>query len=381
MRIGIDARMMGPRHTGLGRYVEQLVVHLLKQNRDWQDQYVLFLRRENWDYLAKEHGLSPDKYERILADIPWYTFAEQVHFLRILLAARVDLLHFPHWNVPLLYSRPFVVTIHDLTMFHYPRPAATTLGPFLYFVKDRAHRLLLQRVVKRAKVILITSEYTKNDIHESLAVPSRKMDVTYQAPLPVGRRLENTSIETVLNKYRLNHPYVLYVGTAYPHKNVSGLLDAWRSFEHKYGSEYQLVLAGRNDAFYRLLDSKIQDQPSVCFTGFVTDQELSALYQRAAVYVIPSLYEGFGLPPLEAMQYGVPVVASNRSCLPEVLGEAAMYVDPENPEQLSDALHAVLTDENLRATCRAKARLELQRYSWERLARETRAVYIKALGS
>ncbi|MEK7084331.1 MAG: glycosyltransferase family 1 protein [Patescibacteria group bacterium] len=375
MIIGIDARMLGSENGGIGRYVEQLIAHLGAVEQT--NRYVIFLKKSHWDAVRET-----DRVKKVLADISWYSWQEQWKFSRIIAKERIDLMHFPHWNVPLLYRKPFVVTVHDLIMFHYPRAEATTHGPVAYWVKDRVHRMVVKYAVRRAKKIITTSEFTKRDIHETLGVPLEKMAVTYQAPFQIpNSKFQIPNSVSVLETHGIRKPYVLYVGTAYPHKNIRGLLNAWKIFKEKYQTDHQLVLAGRESFFYDQLRPIVSKDSSVVFTGFVPDETLEAIYRQAELFVFPSLYEGFGLPPLEAMARGVPVVSSNRSCLPEVLGEAAVYADPENYEQMADAIYAGLTNENLRFTMRQNAKQELLRYSWDRLAVETLNVYRFAASS
>lgn len=364
MTIGIDCRMFHP-SFGIGRYIQQLVTHLETMDRD--NHYVLFFRKENWDAYMPSHA----NFRKVLADIPWYTWKEHVLFPQIIKKENVDLMHFPHWNVPYAYGGPFVVTMHDLTMFHYPRPEATTRGRIVFWIKDKAHRLLVRRVVKKAKHILTTSEYTKYDIHRTLGVPLRKMTTIYQVPFQSGvharGRIQKIS--------RITKPYVLYVGAAYPHKNLSRLIAAWRLCDACHPDAYQLVLAGRQDYFYKRLRAETRPPRSVVFTGFVSDEVLSVLYANARLFVFPSLYEGFGLPPLEAMVEGVPVVASSASCLPEILGDAALYVDPESVQALSECIDAGLTDEQIRSDLIQRAKRHVALFSGDRLARATRNVY------
>ena len=158
---------------------------------------------------------------------------------------------------------------------------------------------------------------------------------------------------------------------------MEGLLKAWKIFEEKYGDGYQLVLVGKKNFFYERLFNHITIQPynHIIYTDFVDDTALSALYDSASLYVFPSLYEGFGIPPLEAMAHGVPVASSNRSCLPEVLGEAALYFDPENYEQMADIMYVGLTNEEVRHELKQRGKEELKRYSWEKLARQTLEIY------
>lgn len=356
---------------GLARYTQQLVKHLLET--DLENQYILFFRNNN----IKEFEAGDNKNVKIvIADIPWYSLAEQVKFKKIIKQQQVDLMHFPHWNVPFFYNDPFVVTVHDLIMYHYPRPEATTLGPIKFWIKDSLHRIVLSHAVKKARHVITTSEFTKEDIHKTLGVSKNKMSVTYQAPFSynISSLKDN---EFVLQNYGIKKPYVMYVGTAYPHKNVEGLLNAWLKFQELHGEEYQLVLVGKENYFYQrlLVQQATREIKNFVYTGFVEDDELSAIYLQSSLYVFPSFYEGFGLPPLEAQDHGVPVVSSNASCLPEILGESALYFDPDSPEQMAEMIHKGLTDEDVRTDLKQNARENLERFSWEKLARETLGIY------
>ncbi|MBT4120933.1 MAG: glycosyltransferase family 4 protein [Candidatus Magasanikbacteria bacterium] len=372
MKIGIDCRMFGS-GFGLARYTEQLVKHLLEI--DLENQYILFFRNEN----VKEFvAVSNKNVKIVIADIPWYSWAEQIKFKKIIRQQKVDLMHFPHWNVPLFYNDPFVVTVHDLIMYHYPRPEATTLGPIKFWIKDRLHRIVLGHAIKKAKHIIVTSEFTKQDIHDTLKVSNDKMITTYQAPFSynISSLKDN---EFVLQKYGIKKPYVMYVGTAYPHKNIEGLLNAWLKFQELHGDEYQLVLVGKENYFYQrlLVQQATHEIKNFVYTGFVEDDELSAIYLQSSLYVFPSFYEGFGLPPLEAQDHGVPVVSSNASCLPEVLGDSVLYFDPNSPDQMADMIHKALDDEGVRSELKQNAKENLKRFSWEKLARETLDLYRK----
>ncbi|PIR74549.1 MAG: hypothetical protein COU35_01900 [Candidatus Magasanikbacteria bacterium CG10_big_fil_rev_8_21_14_0_10_47_10] len=350
MRIGIDARMMGKGY-GLGRYVEELVAQLQQMESDHE---FVFLQ----------------------PDISWYSIEEQFKMPSVIKKAQVDLMHFPHWNVPFFYRGPFVVTIHDLTMYHYPRPEATTLGPILFWIKDVAHRMLIRRVVRKAKHIIVASEFTKQDVHSTLGVPLDKMTVIYQAPFCKAHEADNTTHDFA--KYGIDKPFVLYVGAAYPHKNLERLLEAWKIVEDEYTDQYQLVLAGKENYFWTRLRSSIAERQSIKYIGFVPDEDLTLLYKRASLFVFPSLYEGFGLPPLEAMAHDVPVVSANSSCLPEVLGEGALYFNPEDIHHIARMIYQGLTDEDVRAELRANAGRELSRYTARNFGLQTMNVYTLA---
>lgn len=366
MKIGIDARMMG-KGFGLARYVEQLVLHLAKI--DTENEYVLFVNEESKAISHKSN------FSQVVCDVPWYSLDEQTKMQGIIKKAGVDLMHFPHWNVPLLYNDPYVVTVHDLIMYHYPRPDATTLGPIKYFFKDKAHRLVVKNAVKKAKKVLVTSEFTKQDIRSTLGVSQEKMEVTYQAAYAASQKSEIKGQKSLLEKFEVTKPFVMYVGSAYPHKNLDRLVDAWKMVDEKTDGQYQLVLVGKRTPFYERLIEKSKDQASIIYTDFLDDQQLSALYRRASLYVFPSLYEGFGLPPLEAMSHGVPVVSSSATCLPEVLGDAALYFDPENAGFMAYTIVQALEDKDIRLELAQNTKKLLPLYSWEKLAQQTFNVY------
>lgn len=403
MVIGIDARMLGPECGGLGRYIEQLVLHLYEIDRE--NQYVLFLKKENWDYVhigdepedftvdryyakpkIEKRGLilPKENFKKVLADVHWYGWEEQLRMPRLIKSHRVELMHFPHWNVPLTYNDPFVVTIHDLLLMHYPTRDASLLGPISYWFKYRAYKKVLHHAATYAKQIITPSEFSRQDIQEQLGISPSKITVTYEAPFDTKTRISGNEKESmdIFQKYGITKPFALYVGVAYPHKNLKGLLDAWQVMEKKYGEQYNMVFVGKDNYFYKKIKAYTRlhhSATSAIFTGFVPDEDLHELYARARAYVFPSLYEGFGLPPLEAMMHGVPVVSSNRTCLPEILGEAALYADPENKEQFGEAIHTALSNEEIRFDLKALGRAEVKRYSWEKMARETLKIYTSAL--
>lgn len=373
MRIGIDARMYGPKQGGLGRYIEQLILHL--ELVPTNDEFVIFLRQDNWN----DYQPSAPNFHKILANISWYGLTEQLYLPSTIKKAKVDLMHFPHWNVPLCYNAPFIVTIHDLLLLHHPTRQASKLGPFSYWFKNRAFKLVLGHAAKKAKHILTVSKFSKNDIAATMHIPPEKITVTYPAPSPTLASSHSSLFN--LHSLGITKPYILYVGVAYPHKNLEGLLHAWKIFTEKYGDHHQLVLAGKIDYFYKRLrlTARRLKLHTVVFTDFVSDPILEQLYQQADAYIFPSLYEGFGLPPLEAMQHGIPVIASDRTCLPEILGDAAYFIDPTDPQAIAEACHTVLTDTSVRQQLRAAAAGVRKRYSWQRLAEQTDGVYKKVI--
>ena len=370
MRIGIDARMFGPGH-GLGRYVEQLIIHLEKTDRT--NQYIVFMKDDTWDLWEPKY----DNFKKVRANIHWYTFAEQLKLSSIIKKEQVDLMHFPHWNVPVFYRDPFMVTIHDLTMFHFARPENSTRSKCMFWIKDKVHRWVVRRVVKHASHIVTTSDFTKRDLQRVLGTNVEKMTTIYQSPFQEDGWKKTD--KKVIREKGVTKEYVIYVGAAYPHKNLETLLKAWHVFEEKYGDDYELVLAGKKNYFYeRLLQSSdFQKCRNIVYVDFPNDSELASLYAWASLYVFPSLYEGYGLPPLEAMSYDIPVVSSNTSCLPEVLGDAALYFDPRNPEHMCNVMRSALINKDIQMMLLQNGRDRMQELSSKKFALETLEVYKK----
>jgi glycosyltransferase involved in cell wall biosynthesis len=370
MRIGIDARMYGSAQGGLGRYIEQLLIHLEQQLTD--EEIVVFLRRDNFDAYTPTHK----NITKVLADIPWYGWREQLLFPTIIAKAKIDIMHFPHWNVPLYYNKPFVVTIHDLLLLHFPTREASTLGPITYTFKNWIFKRVLRHAATASRLIIAPSDYTKQDIVKTLAIAEKKIYVTRQAAT-----IFTKTTPKPLAHHGITKPFVLYVGVSYPHKNLEGLLTAWALFEKKYGTDYQLVLVGKENFFYRRLlkSATARACQGLVYTNFVPDEELPTLYQKSRLYVLPSLYEGYALPALEAMAYGLPVASSNATCLPEVLQDGALYFDPKNTNSIVSALFQGLTDEPARQKLQERGTRIVTNYQARDLAQKTLTLYHQAV--
>lgn len=382
MRIGIDARFYGTVGKGLGRYTAKLITHLEKL--DTKNEYFIFLRRENFE----EYVPRNPRFQKVMAHYPWYGLSEQLVFPLCLLRARLDLVHFPHFNVPLGYPKRFVVTIHDLILLRYPTRRNTTRSAGLYAFKYLAYRLIIASAMRRAAHIITVSEFTKRDVCKRVPAACRKISVTYEAADSVCQFLMPAEESTLFRHYGLMttedesetlritrdilKPYLLYVGNAYPHKNLEAIVRAAPRFP-----AYTFVLVGREDDFYARLKrmaSRLQ-VPNLLFAGYVDDRWLNTLYRFATGYLFPSFYEGFGLPPLEAMARGVPVLASDQGSLPEILGEAASYFNPHVSRALDQALERFLSASELRKELVRRGYRQAARYDWQRLAQETLAIY------
>lgn len=397
MRIGIDARFFGPLGKGLGRYTEKLVKNLEKI--DFENQYTIFMRKETWqDYIPENPN-----FKKVLADLKWYSLSEQFFLPRILSREKLDLMHFPHFNVPIFFHGNFVVTIHDLILLRFPTKRATTLDPIRYSIKYWGYKKTITNAVKSAKKIIAVSNYTKSEISDYFKINPEKICVIYEAADSVEWGQLTLPTDTFLKEHKITKPYLLYVGNAYPHKNLERLLFVFKRLKENSrpirqvqgrhaqaitnfpqdqdeNFPYQLVLVGKEDYFYQRLKNlaeklNLLKDNSVIFFSFATQKELAALYRQASLYIFPSYIEGFGLPPLEAASYGIPVAAAKSSSLPEILGEAALYFDPYNEKEMAEIIFRAVADELLRQKLRKKGFLKVKEYSWLKCAKKTKEVY------
>jgi len=391
MRIGIDARFYGPVGKGLGRYTQEVVDNIIRivgAEAGAPFHYVVFLSPDNFD----EFTASGPNISKVRLSCRWYSWSEQFVLPYHIWRARLDLVHFPHFNVPLFTPAPFVVTIHDLILTHFPTVRATTLHPAWYALKNLAYRLVIRVALRRARKIITVSQFTKSDLIKKFLVPAEKIVVTYEgvANLAKGRdslfvaKLDN---QETLDQYHIPRQFLLYVGNAYPHKNLEVLLKVFSRL-HGERPELRLVLVGKIDYFYERVRAaaaalnlwqKENRNSAVIFPGYVPDAQLEILYAEARAYVFPSLYEGFGLPPLEAMAKGCPVVSSDRASLPEILGSAALYFDPADPDDMAAQIRIILDDPARREALIVSGRAQAKKYDWWQCAHETLAVYQAAL--
>jgi len=330
MRIGIDARFFGSVGKGLGRYTQKLIEKLEKI--DSVNDYFIFLKKENFN----EYQTQNPKFKKVLANYAWYSFFEQLFFPRLLKKYQLDLMHFPHFNVPVFYRKKFIVTIHDLILIHFPTIKNTTRNSFSYQCKFLAYRWVISSAISRSEKIITVSEFTKKDILENYKnITTEKINITYEACDDFCLLSPNRD-EEILKKYAIMKPYLIYVGNAYPHKNLERLIMAFSSLSDKF-PDLQLALVGKEDFFYQRLKELVENKKikNIIFLGFVPDLELDTLQHNARAYVFPSLYEGFGLPPLEAMAKGTPVISSDHLCMQEILEDSAYYFNGEIEKEMA----------------------------------------------
>jgi len=373
MKIGIDARFYGSVGKGLGRYAQKLIENL--ENIDDENQYFVFLLKENFD----EFQPNNKNFQKVLADFRWYTFAEQIKFPLLLRKYNLDVMHFPHFNVPIFYRKKIIITIHDLILLNFPTLRGTRLNPIFYWLKFLAYKLTIGSAIRRSQRMITVSNFSKEDILKNYPkLKKEKVAVTYEA-CDLKNKIQEAGLKNsdkILEKYGIIKPHLLYVGNAYPHKNLEGLLGAWKIYDGK-NKNLKLVLVGKKDFFYRRIQKKIKKEKivNVVLAGFVSDEDLDAVYQESTAYIFPSLYEGFGLPPLEAMAMGVPVISSNHGCMQEILGDSARYFDARNFQSIIAAIEKITQDENLRKELIQKGYQKIKEYSWEKMARETLRIY------
>lgn len=334
MTVGIDARFLGS-NTGFDRYLQGLLETL--EANDGGHQYIIFVSK-NGDRAYEPHNKN---FKKIVINYQWYGLKEQWLgwcFKR----AGVDLMHIPNWNVPWHMPVPFIVTIHDLILWQAPNPEATHLPKWLFYIKYWLFKKIFSRAVRRSRKILVPSAYTAKELQSVFPEVQTKIIVTGEHVKDFSRLSGDPAI---LEKNNIVAPYLLYVGSAYPHKNLKRLLEAFALFRTTHKT-FTLVLAGRQDQFYA--DLKIWAEAKlllfgVQFVGAVDDAELGTLYRHASLFVYPSLTEGYGLPPLEALSVGTRSVVSLRGSLPEVLENRAVYADPLNIQDIAAKIEIALS--------------------------------------
>lgn len=359
MKIVIDARII---YTSTGRYVERLVEHL--QQIDHDNEYVVLLLEKDFDRWQTK---APN-FTKQPANYPMYSFKEQFQFAWQLYRLRADLVHFTMPQHPLLYLKRKVITIHDLTLIDFVnrRDDPPLKAFYRYVLKPFIFRLVLRTAVKTADHIITPTKYVRQQVISRLHASPDRVTQTYEAAGVVPDNPE--PIPELVGK-----KFILYLGNAFPYKNIRRLIDASHALKDL---GYLLVLAGKPEYFYRELETHAASTKApTFFAGFVSDAQLSWLYQHAKLYVFPSLSEGFGLPGLEAMAHGLPVAASNASCLPEVYGDGAVYFSPTDTAEMSRVIIETLQSPKRLASLRGTGSKQAKKYSWKRMAEQTLDVY------
>lgn len=364
MRIAIDARKI--HDFGIGTYIRNLLRHLARLDKD--TEYVLLCHERDCPVAP---ALGPN-FRAVPDNSRPYSLREQVSLPWALRREHVDLFHAPHYVLPPLSGRASVVTIHDCIHLMFPQylPNKLALG---------YARSSLWMATRMSDRILTVSETSKRDILRFFNVDAEKITVIYNGIDERFRRQPpEEEMVRVRERYQLEGDFVLYAGNVKPHKNLERLFDAFHLVRQRGVDQVKLVVIGDEVSKYAELRRAVHKynlHKYVRFLGFLPDETLAVLYRLATVFVFPSLYEGFGLPPLEAMASGAPVVTSNVSSLPEVAGDAAVLVDPYNPESIADGLVRVLTEPDLQAILKARGLQRAAEFSWERAVERIHGIY------
>lgn len=368
--IGIDARKLGD--FGIGTYIRNLVHGLAEI--DQENRYVLFVGTAGRNLVAD----LPENFRLVFESAPVYSLRELAALSWRLFRLRLDLYHATHYVLPAVVRSKVVVTIHDIIHLLYPE-----------FLPNRLALLYAQRMIRhsltRGDRIIADSRNTRSDLMAYFDTDGRKIEVVYPGVSEVfRRRLEPEAIDQVLAQHDIERPYLLFVGNPKPHKNLDNVVRAFARVidSDRFGGDLVCV-GGRDDNQFRVVHraESLGVADRVRLLGHVPDEALPALYQGATLLLYPTLYEGFGLPVVEAMASGIPVITSSTSSLKEIAAGHAQLVDPLDVDQISREIHRVLSDEDLYERLVAAGRRRAEKFRWRRTAEETLEIYERTIAS
>jgi len=376
MRIGIDARLYGQKHTGIGRYTKNLILSLAKADK--KNTYIIFGCKEIKNDLK---GIKNFSFQKLTT--PIYSVREQIVNPIVFNKAKLDLLHVPHFNAPILYFNKVILTIHDLIKHISTGKDSTTHSAGVYWIKQLAYRLIVYLNIKKSSAIITPSKFWQDYLVNNYNLDPKRVHVTYEAadkaikptrkkPSSSGRQQE---LKNVLKRYHLKKPFIIYTGNLYPHKNVNFLIKAVKRFNQSHKHQLTLAIVCARSVF----EKRLTKARNINYLGYVPDSDLAILYSQALALVHPSLIEGFGLTGLEAMAAGLPVLSSDATCLPEVYGDAALYFDPHDEDSLLLRLDQIMEDRDILKTMKAKGLKRVKKFSWGLTARKTLKAYNQAV--
>ena len=361
MKIVLDAREYT---TSTGRYMSKLIQYL--QETDKENSYVVLLREKDMDKFVP----SNPNFTKVVTPFKEFTFGEQLGFAKQIYSLKADLVHFGMVQQPILYFKRSVSTIHDLTTVRFVNPSK---NPVVFFIKQQVYKAVILYAAHKSKVVFTPSNFVKDDLVNYSKINPKKIVVTYEAADIINEASRPLkSLE--------GQQFLMYIGRPMPHKNLWRLIEAFDSLKGIHPG-LKLVLAGQSDKNYSDIERRVKSSgiDDVYFTGYISEGELRWLYENCQAYIFPSLSEGFGLPGLEAMAHGAPVVSSNATCLPEIYGDAAHYFDPKDKQSIVAAINDVLVDQKLRESLITAGREQVKKYSWKRMAEQTLEQYQKVL--
>lgn len=366
MRVAIDARGINwYTGTGIGTYTDKVLRYLLKM--DSENYYHIYWSGENYEYFQQSNT------KLIMASKKHHRFFEQNYFSQNLFEENIDIYHVPQNGIGLNESIECkkVATIHDLIPYIMPE----TVGPgyLLKFLKE------VPKVIEMCDGLITVSEYSKQDILKFFPIDKEKIYVTPLAADDIYRPLDKDECSELLKKhYNIKKPFILYIGGFSSRKNVKALISAFSKVYKNLNKDFSLVIVGaaRDQRKYlKDFSLSLELEEKIIFTGFVPEQHLPVLYNGSHAFVYPSLYEGFGLPPLEAMNCGTPVITSNLTSIPEVVGDAGILINPHNENELPEALLRLLNSEELQSKYSKKGLERAKNFSWKNTAKNTLTAY------
>lgn len=368
MRIGIDMRMLT--WSGIGRYTHNLVDGLMRIDKD--NEYILFLNEGDID----NYTITNENFIKKPLSSKVFSLEGHYQLTSSLWRERLDLFHSLHFPVPLLWRHNLVTTIHDLIPLIYPESLPSRMSRIYCYVMMRA-------AARKSRRVIANSYYTRRDIVRYLKIPESKVKVIYEGVNENYHPVKNESrLRKVKERYKTSEKFIFYIGQWKPYKNILRLMRAFHRLKMKTGIPHKLLIGGRKDPNYGEIPALARNlglEKDIIFTGYIPEEDLPVLYSAAKLFIFPSLYEGFGLPVLEAMACGIPVVSSNTSSLPEIAGDAAILVNPYSIEEIAQAMQEGLRDEKLRKKLIQKGLARTRLFVWEKTSRETLQVYEQAL--
>lgn len=374
--ILFDGRFLSLSHAGIGRYSSELLKSLLKLDKT-QKYTLLLLPKTDMDKdLLRALNERDEPVEVIETNAGHYSLVEQTALLSLINKIRPALVHFPHFNHPILYRGDFVVTIHDLTLSNYSERGN--------FVKRFIYKKVINSAAQKSKKIFAVSNFVKAQLTKDFGLPLNKVITTYNGIDSKFTKITNPRTLQRSERYGISDPYIVSVGQWRSHKNLLRLVEAFKKVIEKTQKYPNLKLAfvGRKEEKYPQLEGKIKElkiEDRVVFTGFVKDEDLPVIYNNSIAFVFASLSEGFGLPGLEAQACEVPVISSDKTALPEIYGEGAIYFNPENITDIAQKVVRVIDDKKLQDKLKKLGVQNAKKYSWEATAQKTLAVYREIL--
>jgi len=365
--IVIDARLYGPKHTGIGRYTKNLLESLTKQNGFNKFKFTLIIYKDLETEVKKDLG---DNFKYVTTNIKHYSLQEQIFLPFIISKLKPDLVHFTHFNKPIFYFPKSIVTIHDLIKHFFKGRLNTTKNASIYWIKHFFYMILTDLVI-RTNYIIVPSNFWREYLIDNFRVKSEDITTTHEAVDPTF--LEKISDSKDLPKYNSKNPYILYTGNLYPHKNVEIIIEALKKLPYLSLK----IICARNFFTERLQQSvkKNKLEKRVEFLGYIPDEEFKQIYSQSLALVHPSFMEGFSLTGLEAMALVCPVISSNSSCLPEIYQDSVLYFDPNNSQDLVNQINNLYKSTDLRNKLIKLGQQQVQKYSWDKTAQKTFAVY------